>query len=105
MIPQLTYSLAETTFLLVGCRPYKKFVDGKPTDVTEGNTYTLVCPNHGYEKLTVKVAEATPAIPPESIDSKAPIKVKVIDLGIRIYKDHSGEYNISAKATRIEVAK
>lgn len=41
--------------LLVSVTAAKRYVDGKATDEIEGFRYVVACPEHGLDKLSVKI--------------------------------------------------
>ncbi len=93
--------------LVTDVKPYKDYVDGKPSENIAGFKYTAVCPANKFESITVKVAQAVPTITTEMLEAAGgSIKATFKGFEGKFYRDsRSGEYLFTAKATEVEVLK
>lgn len=103
-LPQIAKS---TEVLITEVKPYKDYVDGKPSENIAGFKYTAVCPSNKFESFTVKVAQAVPTVTTEMLEvAGGSIKVTFKGFEGKFYRDsRSGEYLFTAKATEVEVLK
>ena len=93
--------------LVTDVKPYKDYVDGKPSENIAGVKYTALCPANKFESITVKVAQAVPTITTEMLEAAGgSIKATFKGFEGKFYRDsRSGEYLFTAKATEVEVLK
>lgn len=92
--------------MLVDVTPYKKYVNNEPTKEIEGYNYVTVLPDNGYEKVKIKVAQAVPLFTKEDIAKNGgTIKIKPVGFQGKPYRISGGSYDVSCKATGIEVVK
>lgn len=98
-------TLAKSNFaLLIGTRPWQEYIDGKRTDRVIGTCYDLVFPKNGYEKITVKTPELTPAITNEEIGEDGEgILVAPVGFVGKLYRTQTGSWDISAKAATVQI--
>lgn len=108
-IEQVQFNLLQIAksdyLLLVDILPVREFLDGQSTDKVIGYRYICVCPQNKFEKISIKVEESAPLLPPEELATAGNIKVAPIHFEGKFYKDRSGEYQFTAKAERLEVVK
>ena len=106
-IDNIKFSLVQIAnsdqLLLVDIKPIKEYVDGKSTDKVIGYRYECVCPKNKFEKISIKVEESQPAISAEELEAKDTVTICPENFEGRFYKDRSGEYQFTAKASRITV--
>ena len=93
--------------LVTDVKPYRDYIDGKPSDKIAGYKYTVVCPANKYESFAVKIEQETPTITAEQIEAAGgAIKVTFKGFEGKFYKDsRSGEYLFTSKALEVEVLK
>ena len=88
--------------LALEVRNRPKYVNGKRTDEIEGISVIVVCPNNGYEKISIKMNDC--AITNEQIaKNNGQLKVKFKNLTGKFYRMSNGELGISASADGLEV--
>lgn len=106
-INQIIFTLQQIahgdTLLLTDFFPVKEFIDGKPTDKIIAYRYVCVCPMNKYEQIAIRVEQAEPILTSEELSSKGSLKVKPKGFEGRFYRDRSGEFQFTAKATTLEV--
>ncbi|WP_085833818.1 hypothetical protein [Clostridium merdae] len=106
-INQMIFTLQQIansdTLLLTDFFPVKEFVDGKSTDKIVAYRYVCVCPMNKYEQIAIRIEQTEAILTPEELSSKGSIKVKPKGFEGRFYRDRSGEYQFTAKATTLEV--
>lgn len=85
--------------------PTFSYENGKRTDSQIGTTYTVV-ETQNFEKFKVKVANLTPVLTQEQIDSsKERVYLTFENAIAKPYRTQSGEYDLSISATNVVLAK
>jgi hypothetical protein len=84
--------------MLLGVNPYKLYVNGQPTDQIGGQAYECVLPKAGFEKITVKVPDLPPVMTNDKMSEQ--VFVKFEGFNAKFWKDKSGNYQLSCKATK-----
>lgn len=85
--------------LLVDIAPAYEYKDNKRTDTVTGYRYTVALPEHGLDKLGVKIEGKQLMEKPEGF-----AEIEFTDLELFVYMS-DGKPMVSAKATGISLAK
>lgn len=93
--------------LITEVKPYRDYIDDKPSDKVAGYKYTVVCSANKFESFAVKIAQENPTITAEQIEAAGgTIKATFKGFEGKFYRDsRSGEYMFTSKANELEVLK
>lgn len=95
--------LGEEFLVVEEPKAYTKYVDGKTTGEVEGYKYSVVLPQHQFDKIQVKVEQKSPSISTELIEKNKTVSVKFKNLQAFVYS-FNNRAGISFKADSIEVS-
>lgn len=99
-ITDLIINVKETLgnqLLLVDVQPVYLYKDGKRTKDIEGYRYIVALPEHGFERVGIKILGKQLLSPPEGY-----LEVTFEGLELFLYW-MNGQYNVGARATGIKV--
>lgn len=98
---------SDPTFIVLGCSPSYKYVDGQKTDAVNGTKFDVIFPDGEFHRFNVTVEEASASITPEYLAerkaSSVPIYAKLIGSKCKLYVDSSHKVQVSVKANKIEI--
>jgi hypothetical protein len=83
---------------LLSVNSYKLYVNGLVTDQIGGQAYECLMPKANYEKIVVKIPDLSPVITNDKITDH--IMVKFDAFVAKFWKDKSGNYQLSCKASK-----
>lgn len=84
--------------LLVDIAPAYEYKDGRRTDKLVGYRYIVALPEHGLEKISVRIEDTSP--PMEKPDGYAEVEFTGLKVGLY---ESQGHVQITAKATGIHL--
>ena len=83
-----------------------RYVDGKKTDVQDGFAISVILPNMGYERLTLKVSTVPDELTPAAFTASNPVTIiPVGDFSATLYQGSNGAVGVSLKADTVDVVK
>lgn len=92
--------------ILVDVQAVYEYKDGKRTESRIGTRYIVVAEDAGYEKFSVKVANPTPLLTAEQLQSsKQTYHVKFENAIAKPYRTQSGDFELSITATAVNFVK
>ena len=90
--------------ILLGCKEWKEYVDGKATGNTIGIKANVGCPKNMYQTLEgIKIKGAKMNFTNEQLREKGGQPIVLKGLQGKFYRDNTGEYKLSCTADGFEV--